>query len=178
MRKPRSTRGRAALLAPLASLLVVVRGLAFVPQVSLWRLAQPNSKYCSSSCGVACRAAAAAKEEDIPQDAPDATAGKLVTRRKTLDEVLAATEPDEDTSGGSLARRDVYEEVGISEAEVAAYWDRREEAASATWDKVNFVAYPIFVILAIILLLSVADTIVNPQPEITSQDLEDALIGG
>jgi len=84
---------------------------------------------------------------------------------KTLDEVLRSTNDDSDRSSYLAPRRDIYKEVGISEAEVEAYWQRREETASNLFDKFAAPGYVAAFVVAIWVGNSVYDSIANPNTE-------------
>uniref|UniRef100_A0A7S4QFH7 Uncharacterized protein n=1 Tax=Alexandrium monilatum TaxID=311494 RepID=A0A7S4QFH7_9DINO len=88
--------------------------------------------------------------------------------KKSLDEVLKAASDDSDRPNYLPARRDVYKEVGITQAEVEAYWERRDESSQSFIDKFLFLAYPIAFFAAVAIGFSVYDSTVNPQTEYTA----------
>jgi len=87
---------------------------------------------------------------------------------KSLDEVLKSANDESDRPSYLPARRDVYKEVGITQAEVEAYWQRRDESSQSFVDKFLFLAYPIALFVFIAICFSVYDSIVNPQTEYTA----------
>jgi hypothetical protein len=88
-------------------------------------------------------------------------ASRKMVKRRSLDEVLKSAADDDRPKG--LARRDVYEEVGITQAEVKAYWDRRAENAQNFTDRIAFLGYPLTFVIFIAIGYSVYDSIVAPQ---------------
>lgn len=102
--------------------------------------------------------------EELMQDDVKEDGEELGLQKRSLDEVLAATDSD-DRKGGSLARRDVYKEVGITQKEVDAYWNRREETATGFTDKIAAWGYPVGFIVFIAVVVSVYDSNVNPNTE-------------
>mmetsp|Transcript_138668 Transcript_138668/g.345831 ORF Transcript_138668/g.345831 Transcript_138668/m.345831 type:complete len:247 (-) Transcript_138668:50-790(-) len=104
-------------------------------------------------------AEAAANEEE-----PDVDSGKIMKR--SLDEVLAAANDDSDRPNYLPMKRDVYKEVGITQAEVEAYWDRRDEGSSNYVDKLAGPGYVFLLIAFFVIAWSVWDSIVNPQENV------------
>jgi len=102
-------------------------------------------------------------KESKKANKPKAKSRKIV---KSLDEVLKSAADESDRPNYLPARRDVYKEVGITQAEVEAYWERRDESSQSFVDKFLFLAYPIGALVFIAILVSVYDSVVNPQEEI------------
>mmetsp|Transcript_51298 Transcript_51298/g.111831 ORF Transcript_51298/g.111831 Transcript_51298/m.111831 type:complete len:240 (-) Transcript_51298:55-774(-) len=117
----------------------------------------------SESAQRAMEKATGIKRKKKKQKAPEDISKKIV--KKSLDEVLASAS-DESDRVGTLARRDVYKEVGITQAEVEAYWDRREEASDSFVDKLLAPSYLGFVVVACLLGWSVYDSFQAPQENV------------
>jgi hypothetical protein len=85
--------------------------------------------------------------------------------KKSLDEVLSRSYEDDKKVGSSSAitKRDIYEEVGISQSEVDAYWDRREEVAQQSVDKFLVIGYPVALIAIFLLVQSVIGSFNVPE---------------
>eukprot|EP00931_Biecheleriopsis_adriatica_P101566 TRINITY_DN76681_c0_g1_i1.p1 TRINITY_DN76681_c0_g1~~TRINITY_DN76681_c0_g1_i1.p1 ORF type:complete len:240 (+),score=63.55 TRINITY_DN76681_c0_g1_i1:51-722(+) len=92
---------------------------------------------------------------------------KQIMKRKSLDEILKTTDEDDDRSY-LPARRDVYKEVGITRAEVEAYWDRREESAENFWGGIAKYGYVIMILAFVATGFSFYDSNVNPQENYTA----------
>uniref|UniRef100_A0A7S4QD76 Uncharacterized protein n=1 Tax=Alexandrium monilatum TaxID=311494 RepID=A0A7S4QD76_9DINO len=108
----------------------------------------------------------AAKKKKAERGAAKKKSRKIV--KKSLDEVLKAASDDSDRPNYLPARRDVYKEVGITQAEVDAYWERRDESSQSFIDKFLFLAYPVALFAAVAIGFSVYDSTVNPQTEYTA----------
>jgi len=103
-----------------------------------------------------------------PKKAKGGEARKSRKIVKSLDEVLKSASDESDRPSYLPARRDVYKEVGITQAEVDAYWERRDESSQSFVDKFLVLAYPIAFFAAIAIGFSVYDSTVNPQVEYTA----------
>merc|ERR1719410_3075368 len=102
--------------------------------------------------------------KEITKSGKKKTKSRRMVKKKSLDEVLKSAADDDRPAG--LARRDVYAEVGITQAEVKAYWDRRSESSQNFADRIAFLGYPLTVVLLIAIGFSVYDSIVNPQENV------------
>merc|ERR1712129_39318 len=89
---------------------------------------------------------------------------RKMMKKRSLDEDLNLAADDDRPK--NLARRDVYQEVGITQAEVKAYCDRRSESSQNFSDRILFLGYPLTFVLLIAIGYSVYDSFQNPQENV------------
>ncbi|CAK0805443.1 unnamed protein product [Prorocentrum cordatum] len=83
--------------------------------------------------------------------------------KKSLDEVLKRSYEDDERPGNLPAKRDVYNDVGITATEVDAYWSRRDESSQGFIDKFLGPAYIVLIVVVGLQIWSIYDSNVNPQ---------------